>query len=147
MTGLWGRLPLIGLAVAGFAGAAHADFDVCNHSTERASVAIGYNHEEYGWTSEGWWRVPIGECVTIINGSLKSRYYYIYATGHKGGVWQGKKGQDGGFFCVSKEKFTLHNREYSRGDEINCSRQNLKTQKFTVVDTGDTSDFTFNLRD
>ncbi len=122
-----------------------AELRVCNKSNERASVAVGYNHSERGWTSEGWWRVPIGDCMTIINGDLSSRYYYIYATGHRGGTWSGPKSQDGGFFCITQEKFTFYNRDYQRDDTINCERKSLQTKKFSIVDTQDNSDFTYNL--
>jgi uncharacterized membrane protein len=125
--------------------ASQAEFRVCNKSNERLSVSVGYNHSEYGWTSEGWWRVGLGDCTTIIKGDLGNRYYYVYATGHKGGTWSGPKSQDGGFFCITKEKYTFHNREYQKGDTINCERRNLQTKKFSVVDTEDSKDFTYNL--
>ena len=127
------------------ASASFAGFKVCNKSNERASVSVGYNSSEYGWTSEGWWRVPIGDCVSIISGELNSRYYYVYATGHRGGTWSGKKTQDGGFFCVSKEKYTNHNREYQAGNTINCERRGLQTKKFRIIDTEDAGEFTYNL--
>jgi uncharacterized membrane protein len=140
------RAVAAGAILASFAIApASADFKVCNKSDERASVSIGYNSPEYGWTSEGWWRVPIGECVGIINGELANRYYYIYATGHRGGTWSGRKDQDGGFFCVAKEKYTHHNREYQSGTKINCERRGLQTKQFRLVDTEEANDFTYNL--
>lgn len=122
-----------------------AEFKVCNKSAERLSVSVGYKHSEFGWTSEGWWRVALGECTTIIKGDLNNRYYYVYATGHKGGTWSGPKSQDGGFFCITKEKYTFHNREYQRGETINCERRSLQTKKFSSVDTEDSADFTYNL--
>ena len=127
--------------------ASRAELQVCNKSSERLSVSVGYNHSEFGWTSEGWWRVPLGECSTIIKGELGSRYYYIYATGHKGGTWSGPKKQDGGFFCITKEKYTFHNREYQKGDTINCERRSLQTKKFSIIDTDNNADFTYNLTD
>lgn len=127
--------------------ASYAEFRVCNKSNERLSVSIGYNHSEDGWTSEGWWRVPIGDCVTVINGDLANRYYYVYATGHKGGTWSGPKKQDGGFFCIQKDKYTFNNKDYQRGDTINCERRGLQTKKFSQVDTENNEDFTYNLTD
>jgi uncharacterized membrane protein len=127
------------------AAASHAEFKVCNKSKERATVSIGYNSSEYGWTSEGWWSVPIGDCVRIINGDLKNRYYYVYATGHKGGTWSGRKDQDGGFFCITKEKYTLHNREYQKDKTINCEKSRFQTKKFRIVDTEEATTFTYNL--
>ena len=127
------------------ATAGHAEFKVCNKSKERANVSIGYNSSEYGWTSEGWWAVPIGDCVNILNGDLKSRYYYVYATGHKGGTWSGPKDQDGGFFCIRKEKYTVHNRDYQKDSTISCEKGRFETKKFRIVDTGETTSFTYNL--
>lgn len=138
-------IAMIAIASVVTVSASYADFRVCNKSNERASVSIGYNSSEYGWTSEGWWRVPVGECVRIINGELKNRYYYVYATGHKGGTWSGKKSQDGGFFCIQKEKYTLHNREYQKNNTISCEKGGHQTKKFRVVDTEDNSEFTYNL--
>lgn len=143
---------LIPFAIAALAllfttAASQAELRVCNKSAERLSVSVGYNHSEYGWTSEGWWRVGLDDCTTIIKGDLGNRYYYIYATGHKGGTWSGPKKQDGGFFCITKEKYTFHNREYQRGDTINCERRSLQTKKFSIMDTEDSKDFTYNLTD
>jgi uncharacterized membrane protein len=142
------RLFPLGIAAAALlfsASASRAEFKVCNKSNERLSVSVGYNQSEFGWTSEGWWRVALGDCTTIIKGDLNNRYYYVYATGHKGGTWSGPKKQDGGFFCITKEKYTFHNREYQRGETINCERRGLQTKKFSSVDTEDSADFTYNL--
>jgi uncharacterized membrane protein len=142
----FGTACVLMLATGALAGRAEAGFEVCNKSNERASVSIGYKDDGFGWTSEGWWPVAPGECVDIIKGDLKSRYYYIYATGHRGGVWQGAKGQEGGFFCVRQAKYTLINRDYETNKVINCEKAKLKTEKFISVDTGEAKDFTFNLR-
>jgi uncharacterized membrane protein len=139
------RLTIAAVALIATTTASRAEFRVCNKSDERLSVSVGYNHSDYGWTSEGWWRIPLGECVTILKGDLSNRYYYVYATGHKGGTWSGPKSQDGGFFCITKEKYTLHNREYQKDDTINCERRGLQTKKFSSVDTEDSKDFTYNL--
>lgn len=139
------QLTIMAAALIATTTASQAEFRVCNKSDERLSVSVGYNHSEYGWTSEGWWRIALGDCVTILKGDLSNRYYYVYATGHKGGTWSGPKGQDGGFFCITKEKYTMHNREYQKGDTINCERRGMQTKKFSSVDTEDSKDFTYNL--
>lgn len=141
-------LAAVAATVAMLSGAmdAHATFEVCNRSNERAEVSIGYNDSRHGWTSEGWWEVGAGECVDLITEDLDERYYYIYATGNRGGVWSGPKSQKGGFFCTSTRKFTYHNRDFERRDEIDCERGKLQTKKFIEVDTKDANEFTFNLR-
>jgi len=58
------------------AGAARADFRVCNGTQNLVGVAIGYRAAD-GWTTEGWWQVPASTCATLIEGELQSRYYYL----------------------------------------------------------------------
>src|SRR5215467_5492098 len=36
---------------------AAADFRVCNNTSSRVGVAIGYKDKE-GWATEGWWNLP-----------------------------------------------------------------------------------------
>ena len=50
------------LAVLTFAGAspALADFKLCNNTSSRIGVAIGYKDDK-GWVSEGWWNVGAAE--------------------------------------------------------------------------------------
>ena len=71
------------------AGAAHAEFRVCNGTQNLVGVAIGYRATE-GWITEGWWQVPASTCATLIEGELQSRYYYLYAEdAARGGRWTG----------------------------------------------------------
>jgi uncharacterized membrane protein len=135
------------LAVVAFGAVeARADFTVCNRSNQNASVAFGFLEEPRGWASAGWFNINPGACTVIYNGELKQRYYYVYATGNNGGVWQAQRGQNGGFFCTRTERFTLYNNEYSRNNTINCENAGFTTRQFLIVDTGDFRDFTFNLR-
>ena len=138
------------LAAAGLAltaGGAMAGFKVCNHSDGKVSVAIGYKSGDYGWTSEGWWSIESDECHDIVTGKLDQRYYYVYATSDSG-VWQAHKGdQKGGYFCIAKSKFTFHNRDYETKGEIDCEASSQVTKQFLEVDTEDTDNFTYNLKD
>jgi uncharacterized membrane protein len=125
-----------------------ASFRVCNHSSQDLSVAVGYNHEDHGWTSEGWWKIEPTKCATVIKGKLEGRYYYVYATGSRGGVWTGRKSQEGGFFCTMPEAFTLHNKAYlKQGNVLDCEARGKKGYRFRSVDTGDYTEFTYNLTD
>lgn len=127
------------------ASQSHADFRVCNKSAERVNVAIGYNSKEYGWTSEGWWGIAPGGCHDIITGRLANRYYYVYAIDDKDGVWEAEKSQEGGFFCIAKAKFTLHNREFETNRVLDCEKGDQVTKQFLSVDTKDADNFTYNL--
>ena len=137
------------LALSSFAGASpsYAFLRVCNKAVERVNVAVGYNSKDYGWTSEGWWQLSTGDCKDLITGDLTNRYYYVYADDDTDGTWEAKDDQKGGFFCVSDNKFTYHNRDYTDGDKIDCDHGGLDSQHFFEVDTGDSSDFTHNLTD
>ncbi|HWB45113.1 MAG TPA: DUF1036 domain-containing protein, partial [Hyphomicrobiaceae bacterium] len=61
-----------------FAAPAHADLKLCNTTSSRVGVAIGYQDAK-GWTTEGWWNIAAQTCETLYKGSLSSRYWYIHA--------------------------------------------------------------------
>lgn len=125
---------------------ANAGFKVCNKAEEGINVAIGYQSRDYGWTAEGWWTVPEDSCTSILNGDLDQRYIYIYAIGTDGGLWAAEKGeQEGGFFCLRTSKFTFHNNDYQKNNEIDCEASGETTKQFVVVDTKGATDFTYDL--
>lgn len=120
--------------------AADAGFRVCNRSSN-ATIDVAYGHKTRSdeWLSEGWWTVSRGHCATLIGGSLRQRYYYVY--GQSGGrVWEAGKGQEGAEFCTKHGKFTLP------GD-MNCARAGYDTHRFDQIDTENYDDYTYNLRD
>lgn len=126
---------------------ASAWFRVCNHSSQRIDVAFGYPHGHFGWTSEGWWTLHSGQCRTIMRGELNNRYYYLYATGSHGGIWQARGGQNGGFFCIQHDRFVLHNRNREHGGVLDCGKGRMQSKQFFKVDTGGYPNYTHNLTD
>jgi Protein of unknown function (DUF1036) len=38
-------------------GPAAADFQLCNNTSSRVGIAVGYKDAD-GWTTEGWWNLP-----------------------------------------------------------------------------------------
>jgi uncharacterized membrane protein len=128
------------------AGPAAARFRVCNHTDQRIDVAFGYNHGHFGWTSEGWWTLQPEQCRTIMRGRLDNRYYYLYATGSDGGLWQAPKSQNGGFFCIQHQRFVFHNRNYEEDGVLDCGSK-MKTKQFFKVDTEGAPNHTHNLTD
>src|SRR5262245_55878517 len=67
-----------------------ADFRLCNNTTSRVGIALGYKESE-GWTTEGWWNLSARSCETLLRGALVARFYYIYAVDYdRGGEWSGQ---------------------------------------------------------
>lgn len=133
------------LGLCAFAPNSWAQFKVCNHSYQMASVAIGYHDDQYGWTSEGWWAVGPYDCQILIHADLSSRYYYLYAEGDVGGLWNADKDQTGGYFCVRKGKFTSHNSDFKTGNVVDCESGGELTKHFVSIDTKDAQDFLYTL--
>ena len=83
-------------------GSAAADFRLCNNTSSRVGIALGYKDAE-GWTTEGWWNISSRDCETLIRGTLVARFYYIYALDYdRGGEWSGQA-----FMCSRDKEFTI----------------------------------------
>ena len=129
------RLGCLAAAALGFASPAAADLKLCNTTTSRIGVAIGYKDEQ-GWVSEGWWNVASQTCEVLLKGTLVARYYYIHALDYdRGGEWGGKA-----FMCTGDKAFTI------RGVQ-DCQTRNFKRSGFFEVDTNEEKDWTVRLAD
>ncbi len=114
---------------------AKADFRLCNNTSSRVGIALGYKDAE-GWTTEGWWNVPARTCETLLRGSLVARYYYIYAVDYdRGGEWSGHA-----FMCSREKEFTI------RGIG-NCLARGYDRTGFFEVDTSEQRSWTVQLTD
>lgn len=114
---------------------AAADLKLCNTTTSRVGVAIGYKDEK-GWVSEGWWNVASNTCEVLLKGTLVARFYYVHALDYdRGGEWGGKS-----FMCTGDKAFTI------RG-EADCQQRGYKKSGFFEVDTNDEKDWTVRLTD
>jgi len=112
---------------------AAADFRLCNNTTSRVGVAVGYKDND-GWTTEGWWNLPVRSCETLLRGTLVARYYYIYAVDYdRGGEWSGQA-----FMCTRDKEFTV------RGTE-DCLARGYDRTGFFEVDTGEQQSWTVQL--
>ena len=112
-----------------------ADFRLCNNTSSRVGVAIGYKDAE-GWTTEGWWNISARTCDTLLRGALVARYYYIYAIDYdRGGEWSGHA-----FMCSREKEFTI------RGTE-NCLVRGYDRTGFFEVDTNEQRSWTVQLTD
>ena len=117
------------------AGPAAADLRLCNTTSSRVGVAIGYQDTD-GWATEGWWNIAAQTCETLYKGALSSRYFYVYAVDYdRGGEWAGKA-----TMCIADKSFTI------RGVQ-DCQRRGYKQGGFFEVDTGDSKEWTVRLTD
>ena len=121
-----GLMPALELAGAClWSNPAAADFRLCNNTSSRVGIALGYKDPE-GWTTEGWWNVSSRCSETLLRGTLVARYYYIYALDYdRGGEWSGQA-----FMCSRDKEFTI------KGTE-NCLARGFDRTGFFEVDTGE----------
>ena len=116
------------------ASIAAADLRVCNKTTSRVGIAIGYKSKQ-DWTTEGWWMVQPDTCATLIPGRLEGRYYYMYAVDYdQGGEWGGNTA----FLCTQEKEFTIHG--------VNdCVARGYQRTGFYEIDTGSQETWTIQL--
>ncbi|MFY9641910.1 MAG: DUF1036 domain-containing protein [Rhodomicrobium sp.] len=114
---------------------AYAELKLCNSTSSRIGVAIGYKDKD-GWTSEGWWNVDSQSCALLIQDKLRARFYYVYAFDYdKGGEWGGPIPM-----CTNDVEFTI------KGID-NCEGRGFKKSGFFEVDTQEQTDWTVKLTD
>jgi len=135
------RSRIISLALLATAGLlasampAAADFRLCNNTSSRVGIAVGYKDKD-GWTTEGWWNLASRSCETLLRGTLVARFYYIYAVDYdRGGEWSGQA-----FMCTRDKEFTV------RGTE-DCLARGYDRTGFFEVDTGEQQSWTVQLTD
>lgn len=135
---------LAALAVAaamGMASAAQAEetgFSLCNRTTLTVDYAKGINvtTEDTGKPpfieADGWHTLKPGECEVLWPGSLKYRYYLVYAAARASNrVWEGDRS-----VCVEDGTFALK--------EPLCPGDRNR-RMFIQVDTGEYYSFTYDL--
>ena len=124
-------LALLTLGV--FSSSALADFRLCNNTSSRVGVAVGYRDKD-GWLTEGWWNVNSRSCETILKGPLAARFYYVYAIDYdQGGEWGGRS-----FMCTREKEFTI------RGFQ-DCLKRGYDRTGFFEVDSGEQKSWTVQL--
>lgn len=114
--------------------AAYADLRICNKTTSRVGIAIGYKADR-DWTTEGWWTIDADRCATLLRGPLAGRYYYMYAVDYdEGGEWGGSSA----FLCTREKEFTI--------EGVNdCVARGFQRTGFYEVDTGEQESWTIQL--
>jgi len=129
-----GLMPMLALGAAClWSSPAAADFRLCNNTSSRVGIALGYKDAE-GWTTEGWWNVSSRSCETLLRGTLVARFYYIYALDYdRGGEWSGQA-----FMCTRDKEFTI------RGTD-DCLARGYDRTGFFEVDTSEQRSWTVQL--
>lgn len=129
------RHVIFSLALCVYTSAAHADLKLCNATSSRVGVAIGYQ-DTTGWATEGWWNIASQTCETLLKGALPSRYVYVHAVDYdRGGEWGGKNDM-----CTTEKSFAI------RGVQ-DCVKRGYKRTGFFEVDTGEAKEWTIRLTD
>jgi uncharacterized membrane protein len=119
---------------------AHADLKLCNGTTSRIGIAIGYQDPkvtgEAKFATEGWWNVGAGACETLIRGPVPSRFLYVHAVDYdRSGEWTGAH-----IMCTADRTFAIK-------DVKDCAKRGYKSTGFYEVDTGDAKEWTIRLSD
>ena len=126
---------IFSLGLCLYTSAAHADLKLCNATSSRVGVAIGYQ-DTTGWATEGWWNIASQTCETLLKGALPSRFVYVHAVDYdRGGEWGGKNDM-----CTTEKSFAL------RGVQ-DCVKRGYKRTGFFEVDTGEAKEWTIRLTD
>jgi uncharacterized membrane protein len=113
-----------------------ADLKLCNTTSNRIGVAIGYRDGAGALTTEGWWTLPGQTCETLYKGPLPSRFWYVHAVDYDGGgEWAGQA-----FMCTIDKAFTIK----TGGD---CAKQGYNRTGFFEVDVQQATDWTVRLTD
>jgi uncharacterized membrane protein len=104
---------------------AKAELRLCNKTSSRVSIAVGYKDTK-GWVTEGWWNTMPGGCDVLISGPLRGKFYYIYAIdGDRSGEWGGRFGM-----CTQDKMFTIEGVE-------ECEKRGFHKSGFFEIDTGE----------
>lgn len=123
------------LILLGTSGPARADLKMCNSTSSRIGVAVGYQDAK-GWTTEGWWNIAAQTCETLLKGAVPSRFVYVNAIDYdRGGEWAGTN-----FMCTADKSFAI------KGVD-DCAKRGFKRTGFFEVDTGEAQDWTVRLTD
>lgn len=99
----------------------------CNHTRQgKVFVAIAYPAENNQWKTQGWLSLEQGECNTLLQGTLKNRFYYYLAESDQGPSWKGSNK-----FCVSDTSFV-----FAEADK-ECQGTSVRWAAFRELDTGE----------
>ena len=117
---------------------AQADLKLCNATTSRVGIAIGYQDPKAAgdakFATEGWWNIGAQACETLIRGPVPGRFIYVHAVDYdRSGEWTGTH-----IMCTADRTFAIK-------DVKDCPKRGYKSTGFYEVDTGDAKEWTIRL--
>jgi uncharacterized membrane protein len=78
---------------------ANAGFFLCNETSQKLFVAVGYQEGGH-WISRGWYSFTPTECNSLYLGVPENRNFYYFATSESWkSIWSGDNDADAGYFC------------------------------------------------
>jgi uncharacterized membrane protein len=120
-------------------------FSICNKTTDRLKVAVGYEDRDLGMVSEGWWDLQAGDCTNVKTpDGREHKYYFLYARGERGREWLSVDSAEEGLFCVRNSSFSFVNRSFEREGKLVCERRGATAIKFRRVDTMNAPQYTYD---
>lgn len=126
---------LAATATAFGAAPAQADLKLCNSTSSRVGISIGYQDAD-GWATEGWWNIASQTCEILLRGAVPSRFIYVHAVDYdRGGSWVGTN-----FMCTDEKSYAI------RGNK-DCIKRGYERTGFFEVDTGEANEWTIRLTD
>ena len=113
---------------------AAADFRLCNNTSSRVGIALGYKDAE-GWTTEGWWNVSSRSLRDACCAARWSRGSIIST---RSTTTAAANGQAQAFMCSRDKEFTIQGTE-------DCLARGFDRTGFFEVDTGEQRAWTVQL--
>lgn len=112
-----------GFSVLARPAPAVAQFSVCNQTFDVVNVALGA-YGRSAFETSGWWTIGPNQCANVIDDTLTSRYFYLFAKDVFGReILTGSTPM-----CVAPDRFEI------AGDE-DCLIRGLIEARFHEVDT------------
>ena len=113
---------------------AQADLRLCNMTSSRVGIALGYRDAQ-GWVTEGWWNLQSARLRDAAQGQLWRR---ASITSTRWITTAAANGAARSFMCTREREFTI------RGIE-DCLARGFDRSGFFEVDTGEQKSWTIQL--
>ena len=113
-------------ALAALAGAARADFQICNRMSYVVETAVGLQ-EAGALVTRGWYRIDPGQCRVAVEGTVSADHFYVHARALPAYGTSPSPQAGNAELCVGKQTFIVP--AAGRG----CSRPGQQLARFTEV--------------
>ena len=118
------------------AAPAHADLKLCNGTSSRIGVAIGYQ-DKTGWATEGWWNLAGAE---LRDAAARARRRAATSTSTPSTTTAAANGPAPASCAPADKSFSIR-------DTADCEKRGHRRTGFMEVDTGGNRDWTVQFND